>query len=221
MNPTIHRVAALFIAVVACAKGNTPNASETSRADTARVTSTEAIAAVPIPFEDSGACPFEGCTYRMWKTTKPVDLRAARSTDAPVTLRIPANTWVRAVTGVVATTVPGIVRFRSATNVEANHDTLQATASDTVFVLRPEGEGYVTAWFKGKIRRGVDGGFLGGACPPGGKCGGYVVSTPTFQWWVNVRDATGHTGWTNDTKAFTCTDRFGGNAECDANQPKP
>ena len=208
-------------ATIACSDQESAEDSDSSRGATAAAAASASAPArmseLPIPFEDSGACPFEGCSYRMWKTTRAVDLRATRG-DTAVAFRLPANTWVRGVTGVVVTTVPGVVRFHSSTDVEAYHDTLHATPDDTVFVLRPEGEGYVTAWFKGKLRRGVDGGFFGGACAPGRTCGGYVVSEPKTTWWVNVRDSTGRSGWTNDTRAFTCMDRLGGDRECDSHQ---
>src|SRR6476646_7599510 len=70
----------------------------------------------PLPFEDEGACPFEGCTYRAWTTNMPVRVLKERREDSPVAFELPKGARVTALTGVVVTVVPGIVELASATD---------------------------------------------------------------------------------------------------------
>src|SRR5947208_17187007 len=72
----------------------------------------------PLPFEDDGACPFEGCTYRAWTTNMPVRVLTERRQDAPVAFELPKGARVTALTGVVVTVVPGIVQLTDAAEVQ-------------------------------------------------------------------------------------------------------
>jgi hypothetical protein len=38
---------------------------------------------LPIPYEDAGARPFEGCVYRDWQANDTVAVRTTRSANAP------------------------------------------------------------------------------------------------------------------------------------------
>jgi hypothetical protein len=67
--------------------------------------------AAPIPFEDVGACPFEGCVYREWTAARPVEIRVARRSSAPVAFRLESGERVAAVTGVVVTVKAGRVEL--------------------------------------------------------------------------------------------------------------
>src|SRR5690554_5510024 len=42
----------------------------------------------PLPFEDIGACPFEGCVYREWVARSAVEIRSERQTAAPVLFQV-------------------------------------------------------------------------------------------------------------------------------------
>ena len=176
------------------------------------------MARAPIPFADTGACPFEGCKYRVWMATRRVDVRVAPSRDSAPAFQIPANAWVRALTGVVVTTVPGRVTFGDTTYIHTGADSLRATPADTLLVLHGIGEGFVTAWFRGRLYRSVDGTrFSSGTCPRGA-CAGRVIAAPRIEWWVQVRDDSGRTGWTSAVESFACKDQLGGDRRCDSHQ---
>src|SRR5882724_5618085 len=62
--------------------------------------STAMPAAPPNPFIDNGACPFECCTYRDWKTVKPITLLDKPKGAASVGY-VAAGSTVHAITGEV------------------------------------------------------------------------------------------------------------------------
>jgi hypothetical protein len=57
----------------------------------------------PVPFEDVGACPFEGCVYREWTAKTAVRVRTERRIDAPVSYELRLGEKVTALTGIVVT----------------------------------------------------------------------------------------------------------------------
>jgi hypothetical protein len=70
-----------------------------------------------MPFEDVGACPFEGCVYREWIANSPVAVRSERRAGAPVAFTLSEGDRVRAITGIVVTIRPGRVQFRKAVDL--------------------------------------------------------------------------------------------------------
>ena len=66
----------------------------------------------PMPYEDAGACPFEGCVYRDWQANNAVAVRTTRAADAPTVFTVRKGDTITALAGVVVTTSPGQVRFR-------------------------------------------------------------------------------------------------------------
>jgi hypothetical protein len=107
----------------------------------------------PIPYEDAGACPFEGCAYREWIANAAVAIRADRHVTAPVAFSLREGEKVAALGGVVVTTRPGRVG--------------------------------------------------NGACAGGPRpCVGRVVEPWQFEWWVQIRDASGRIGWTQEPEKF-------------------
>ncbi len=165
--------------------------------------------APPLPFEDEGACPFEGCTYREWTAREAIAVRRERDEAAPVAFRVAARETVSAVTGVVVTTAPGEFRVREAYEMFTRDGGLPMKPGDVVHLLTYEGEGTYTVWFDGAVRRGADvSGLLSGACRPPGACPGEVVSSPETEWWVQVRNAAGESGWTNQPDLFDGKDRL-------------
>jgi hypothetical protein len=151
----------------------------------------------PLPFEDAGACPFEGCTYREWTTNAPVKVLTGRKDDAPVAFELPVGTRVTALTGVVVTVVPGIVELRDAMDVETGQGPVPMKAGEVFYLLTYQGEGYGKVWIKGGVRTDVD---LSRFKPKRG---------PTAIWWVQVRNARGQVGWTRHPEAFDGKDRLG------------
>ena len=151
----------------------------------------------PLPFEDAGACPFEGCTYRAWTTNMPVRVLTERRQDAPVAFELPRGARVTAVTGVVVTVVPGIVELTQPAEVDTGQGTVAMKAGEVFYLLTYQGEGYGKAWINGRVYTDVD---LSAFKPKRGA---------TAIWWVQVRNARGQVGWTHHPEAFDGKDRLG------------
>jgi hypothetical protein len=148
------------------------------------------VAQPPIPFEDAGACPFEGCTYRDWTALRPVTLHRERDDAAPIAFELRKGDRVTAVTGVVITTSPGLIEFVAATDVETSEGRLHMAPGETLYVLTPLGEGHVKAWTHGRLYPDVDASTLTPRRPV------------TTIWWVMIRNAAGQTGWTRQSEYF-------------------
>ena len=57
----------------------------------------------PMPYEDPGVCPFEGCLYRDWQSLKMVKVHRTRSLKAPLVFTVANGEKGTAITGVVVT----------------------------------------------------------------------------------------------------------------------
>lgn len=204
MSLQMNRPALLALSVaVLCACGHPATAQQIVG---------RALAGPPVPFADSGACPFEGCAYRKWTAVRRVVTRRAPSAAAPLSFRIAVGDTVTALTGIVVTTVPGQVRFRDTLTLAAGDASLHITPVDTLFLLTYEGEGFTTAWFKGRLYRGVDAGvaIFNAACESRpSSCLGHITVPVSVTWWVKVRNSAGQIGWTDDPDAFAGKDALG------------
>lgn len=147
-----------------------------------------------MPYEDAGACPFEGCTYREWTARGPVQVLTERRDDGPVAFTVAAGERVTAVTGVVVVTRPGRVTFTEPAEIETSNGPMTMQRGDTIYLLTPTGEGHHVASIRGRIIRDVDGGA------------GPLVNPVEFTWWVQIRNRAGRTGWTRVTRQFDGTD---------------
>lgn len=158
----------------------------------------------PVPYEDVGACPFEGCVYREWTANAAVDLRAERNLTSPVSFRVGAGEKVTALDGIVVTTRPGRVEFDAAAEVDASGGSFRVEAGQTVYLLTSEGEGFMKAWFNGRLYEGVDTTtFSNGACAGGPRpCIGRIVEPWQFEWWIRIRNGAGQVGWTREPEKF-------------------
>jgi len=165
----------------------------------------------PIPYEDVGACPFEGCVYRDWIANAPVTVRADRRTDARIAFTLKKGEHVQAITGIVITVKPGRVQFRKAVDLVTNAGTLHVEPGETLYLLTYHGEGDTTAWFKGRLYDDVDGSeFINGLCDDKpGTCNGTIIEKPQTVWWVRLRGMKRLMGWTNEPGKFDNKDRFG------------
>jgi hypothetical protein len=162
------------------------------------------VALPPVPFEDPGACPFEGCVYRQWTATDEVVVRAEQHDEAAPAFTIPKEQKVTALTGVVVTTRPGRVRFRKAVDLPSDSGTIHVERGQTLYLLAYEGDSDFSASLDGQVYRAVDGStFLNGACAEEPtRCIADIVAQPEATWWVQVRNARGQVGWTNETEKF-------------------
>jgi hypothetical protein len=158
----------------------------------------------PVPFEDPGACPFEGCTYGEWTAREPVAVRRERRRGSPVSFRVPRAGRVTAVTGVVVTLRAGRVQFRMPHEMNSASGRLRVVPGQTLFLLTYQGEGSTKAWFDGRLYDELDGSdFFNAICEDApARCAGRIVEQPRREWWVQVRDVAGRTGWTDEAGKF-------------------
>lgn len=177
-----------ILLLVAIVSGCSQPRDTTSRQNTA--TAAGSVAEPPIPFEDPGACPFEGCTYREWVTTASVKVLMDRRDDAPVAFELAAGDHVTAVTGVVIVTSPGIVEFSEPTDVDATDGPIHMLPGETLYLLTNLGEGYVKGWAHGRLYTDVDATAV------------RAKRIASYTWWVQVRNAKGQIGWTRHPEAF-------------------
>ena len=165
----------------------------------------------PIPFEDVGACPFEGCAYREWTAKEAIAVRTERRKTASITFRLKQGEKVTALTGIVMTVRPGRVQFRETTNLSTGSGQLRVDPGQTLYLLTYQGEGFTKAWFNGRLYSNVDTkDFLNGRCDrEPSQCAGRVLEQPRTEWWVQVRNRFGRVGWTNEPDRFDGKDVLG------------
>jgi hypothetical protein len=163
-----------------------------------------------MPFEDIGACPFEGCVYRDWIANGPVAVRTDRRADAPIAFTLKKGDHVQAITGIVVTVKPGRVQFRKAVDLVTTAGALHVEPGETLYLLTYHGEGVSTAWFKGRVYDEVDGSeFINGLCGRKVICNGTIIDKPQTVWWIRLRNMKRLTGWTKEPGKFDNKDRFG------------
>ena len=165
-----------------------------------------------MPFEDIGACPFEGCVYREWTANARVIVRTDRQVDAPMAFTLEKGDRVQAVTGIVVTTRPGRVQFRNPADLSTERGPLHVEPGQTLYLLTYLGEGSTVAWFNGRRYDAVDGSseFFNALCQdnPAG-CNGSILERPQNVWWVRLKSQRGITGWTNEPGQFGNKDALG------------
>ena len=150
----------------------------------------------PTPYFDKGACPFECCVYRQWTVEKPTIVRTAMRDSAPVAFRLKRGERGRGLTGTVITTNPGIAEVVKPID-EAN---LKLRSGERVYLLTDLGEGYMSAWYKGRT-------FAAEVFDPELF---KTIRQPTSIWWVKVRNRAGKIGWSRQPENFGNMDECGG-----------
>jgi hypothetical protein len=165
----------------------------------------------PIPFEDVGACPFEGCAYREWTAKQAVIIRTNRRIDAAGVFRLQPGEKVTALTGVVITVKPGRVEFREPTNLSSANGPIYIVPGQTLYLLTYEGEGFIKAWFNGRLYRDVDTvDFFNAVCDTEPRrCTGKIIEKSQTEWWVQIRNRFGNVGWTREPEKFDGKDALG------------
>lgn len=174
--------------------------------------SQSALSGPPIPYEDAGACPFEGCVYREWQATETVIVRRVRSANGTIAFTVRKGEAITAITGVVVTTSPGQVRFRKPVNLSSSSGSVHVEPGETLYLLTYRGEGFTKAWFKGKFYEELDGStaFFNDICATdSNRCAGAIVEQPKQVWWVQIKNGKGQIGWTNKPDKFDRKDALG------------
>jgi hypothetical protein len=172
----------------------------------------------PVPYEDAGACPFEGCVYREWTARTAVAVRRDRKSDSPVLFNLKKGDKVTAVTGIVVTIKAGRVQFREPVDLRFYDHSQRSAAflhvdpSQTLYLLTYRGEGDTKAWFDGGVYDDVDGStFFNGVCDVDPtRCLGKIVEKSQTAWWVQLRNSKGRVGWTNQPNKFDGKDALAG-----------
>jgi hypothetical protein len=149
----------------------------------------------PLPFVDWKACPFEGCTYRPWTARKSVPVYDTWKAGRMQIQQLSAGEKVTAITGLVATYQPGLIRM------DRDLPEQELKRGDTILTYSYRGEGYSGVWFGGKYRPCFDISFA--KRPDGSGCGGAhcaatYVSLGIKVWWAQVKLASGRLGWVRE-----------------------
>lgn len=171
------------------------------------------VPAPALPFFDWKACPGEGCNYGPWTAQKRIAVydtwRPARKTIA----QLAVGQSVTAVSGVVITTKPGLIRL------DRDLPEQQLSRGDTILTYTYHGEGFSAVWFKGAFYSEFDISFA--KWPDGAGCGSQhcaatYVDLGKKEWWAQIKLKSGAVGWVNmDTAQFRGADALSESA------PKP
>jgi hypothetical protein len=160
----------------------------------------------PALYVDKGACPFECCTYRKWKTVKMTVAYARPDKRSRRVGTFKAGSDVVGLTGEVRTT-PG--RFV----ILKKHGRYKP--GDVLWIYTPLGEGFYKVWFKGRMySEGLE--YMSGpyersipSCEETPECWGKLEKELRSEWWVKVRSAEGWVGWTDQADNFSDKDGCG------------
>jgi hypothetical protein len=159
----------------------------------------------PTIFIDKGACPFECCTYRKWRTEKTTLAYVRPDKRSKRVGKFMAGTDVVAITGEVRT-IPS--RFI----VRKEHEKYKP--GDILWVYTYFGEGIFKVWFKGKMYEedlvfSPYGGSMGKRCEVDKLCWGEMDKELQMTWWVKIKSAKGWIGWTDQAENFSGADQCG------------
>lgn len=160
----------------------------------------------PAVYVDKGACPFECCTYKEWKTNKTTVAYAKPEMRSRVVGKFMAGSRVVALTGEVRT-IP------SKFTVTKAHG--KYIAGDVLWVYTPLGEGFYKVWFRGLMNETqldyVDGPYEQSfpRCDETPECWGALDRPLRVEWWIKIKSADGWIGWTNRAGNFSGADGCG------------
>lgn len=160
----------------------------------------------PAVYVDKGACPFECCTYRKWKTVKTTIAFTRPNKQSKRVGKFRTGSNVVALTGEVRT-VPG--KFV----ILKEHGKYKP--GDVLWVYTPLGEGFYKVWFKGKMYdeelEYMSGPFERSlpSCEETPDCWGKLDQELRVEWWVKIRSAEGWVGWTDQAGNFDNKDACG------------
>jgi hypothetical protein len=166
-------------------------------------TSASAQERPPSNYENWNVCPFECCTYREWVAEGEISVHASRNDKSPILFRLRQGEPADALTGVVVTVKPGVVKVDKSVQdgfvKGSNEPQLKLSAGDTLYMLSPLGEGAYLFWYHGKV---YESGAGLEAMP------GVDASGSQMVWWKLIRNKAGKSGWTQSS-SFTNVDACG------------
>jgi hypothetical protein len=124
----------------------------------------------PSPYVDVGACPFECCLYRDWRTEQAVAL--FDRPDGKEIAKLDKGEWVKALDGETHSIPLRVVATRGISEAGIH-------PGETFYVLHYEGESYWKIWYKGKTFDAESG----------------DPRLPKTTWWARVKRKNGSIGW--------------------------
>jgi hypothetical protein len=160
----------------------------------------------PAVYVDKGACPFECCTYRMWKTEKTTIAYALPNKHSKRVGTFKTGSRVRALTGEVRTEPSRFIVKKPQGKYKPG---------DVLWVYTPVGEGFYKIWFKGRMYQEeltyMSGPFERSmpTCEETPDCWGKLDKELRVEWWVKIKSADGWIGWTNQAENFGNKDACG------------
>ena len=173
-------IAALFLPAIHIAQSQRPN----------------------LPFFDWNACPFEGCKYGQWTARKPVLVYDTWKRTRRTAARLMAGEKVVAVTGVVITFKPEVIRI----NLDLPENGLKR--GDIILTYTYRGEGSWAVWFKGMYHEdfGVPSAYKPEDPVCQKECAATYIQMGKKEWWAKIKLKSGKTAWVNMDKEFESFD---------------
>jgi hypothetical protein len=164
-----------------------------------------------LPVINFGACPFEGCAFRKWIVIKEVALYNTWKGTRATVVTLKNGEVVTGIAGVHITYEPDRIQ------VLQPLPELQLQSGDIILRYQYRGEGFADIWSKGRWRQQFDCSFITEKNSTGclWDCAAKVVSEGRKDWWVQVKNAQGQTGWTKSEGQFDCMDSLSGDSRCD------
>ena len=168
--------------------------------------------AAPEYYEAKGVCPFECCRYREWRVDARTEVYEQAHIDSPIIATLHENEMATAATGFIKITQPGLVRVVRSEDIPNN--IRQYQNGQLLSVYSYLGEGYFQVWHNGEmveedlffLTHGYGGWAL---CVEENNCWGEAVRYPVSEWWVQVKNNEGVSGWTNKAENFSNKDACG------------
>jgi hypothetical protein len=147
-----------------------------------------------LPYLDWKACPFEGCAYKEWTAQRQVVVYDTWEEKRRPVGQLENGVIVKAITGVVITSRPGVVRM------DRDLPARGLKTGDQILTYTDLGEGFSAVWLKGRfysefeisIAKLPDGTGCGGA-----HCAATYVNLGEKKWWAQVELKSGAKGWVN------------------------
>jgi hypothetical protein len=160
----------------------------------ASITTVASPAPPPIPYVSRDACPFECSTYGQWTAVAPIRVYSKERDTRQVAFTIQKGDTFRAVTGNVHVLQPGIARvLKSFSDGNTSY-----AAGDTIWLLVYEGEGMHVVWYRGTEAGYIDENCEWPPCDPNATSKDALtrlLRAPRTEWWVEVENHRGQTGW--------------------------
>lgn len=168
----------------------------------------------PLPYIDQGACPFECCTYRLWRAKKVVVAYAEPKKGASVAFTIKNGQQVTAETGFVVTSKAGITKVLKPIKLGYDKDSkssapkplLDLKPGELLYTLHYLGEGFDLFWYKGRVYSDQISSDKVDPDPPAPELNLQALSLPEADWWVKVRTKEGRIGWIKNPPYFENSD---------------